>query len=275
MSHPDIVPHPAEPAAVEEETGVVAVDVVGTPSHARFPGLCIRCAGQPSGTIAVTKLYWRDNGDSPSTPVLARVDAPACAGCIRAHQGELRPIPPEVKRRLLRNWLVAALPYIVPLGINLWILTMLGPNLLEALAEGDRAETVVWGAVCALFGLLALMFLWLIRRAGRPLVHLGGYASPHVRVERGPLGSLYVDTAEPTSVQRAMDFSDDESEMFEPERHRFTFRNRQVAAEFAELNADRDWDPASTRAQLARRARRALFALVVLGVIWALVAEFF
>jgi hypothetical protein len=96
----------------------------------------------------------------------------------------------------------------------------------------------------------------------------------HAQVERGPLGGRYVAPAEPTSLMRAMDFTGDESEMFEPERHRFTFRNYEVAAGFSELNAHRQWDPASRRAQLAATGRRALVGLVVLGVLYALVAEF-
>jgi len=123
---------------------------------------------------------------------------------------------------------------------------------------------------------MGLVFWGLIMRQGRPLILSPGHTRPvHVQTERGPLGSRYVVPAEPTSLMRAVDFSGDESELFEPERHRFTFRNYEVAAGFSELNAHRQWDPASRRAQLAATGRKALIGAVVLGVIYVVVAEYF
>lgn len=277
MSHPDFDGGAADPAVAEEDHGVVAVEVVGTLGHARFPGLCVRCGAPADRSLRVAKLFWHDGGeDGSSYHFTGAVDAPACAGCVRTHERELRPIDPEVKRRLLRGWMIEALPFLFPLAVCTWFVFMMGPKLLEALAEGEPVEIAVWGAVCAFFGLLALMFLRLVMKGGRPMVHAPrGSAPQYAQVERGPLGSTFIAGADPTSVTRALDFTDDVSALFDGERHRFTFRNRDVAAGFMELNAHREWDPASTRAQLAARVRLGLTAAAVLAGLYLLLQELF
>ena len=51
------------------------------------------------------------------------------------------------------------------------------------------------------------------------------------------------------------------------ERHLFTFRNDGVAAEFAQLNANNTWNPASPRAKLASWLRWAfLIAILLFGL---------
>lgn len=265
------VPH----VVAEDDGGVVAVEVVGPLGRARFPDLCVKCGAPAERTVVLTKLFYH-SGDRRSYYFADGVAAPACAGCAGEHQRELRPIDPEVKRRLLRGWAVATLPYIVPVAVITWMLTIFVPELLEALRGGEPAELAIWGAVCGFFGVMGLVFVRLILKPGRPMMLTPGHTSPvHVQVERGPLGSRYVAPTEPTSLMRAVDFSGDESELFEPERHRFTFRNYEMAAGFSELNAHRQWDPASRRAQLAATGRRALIGLVVLGALYALVAEYF
>lgn len=275
MNQPDtarvLVPH----VAAEDDGGVVAMEVVGPLRRARFPDLCVKCGARAARTISIDKIFYCPNGDDPGYHFADGVAAPACAECAALHERELRPIEAEVKRRLLRSWALAALPFVVPVAVITWMLTMFVPNLLEALRGGEPAEMAIWGAVSGFFGVLGLVFWGLILRRGRPLILGPGDARPvHARVERGPLWSTFVVPADPTTVARAVDFGDDVSEMFEPERHRFTFRNYEVAARFEELNADREWDPASTRAQLARRGRMAVTGLVVLGVIYALLAEY-
>ncbi len=273
MSQPETV---HVPVAAEDDGGVVAVEVVGSLGHARFPDLCVKCGTPANRTLAINKLFYCDNGDNPGYFYASGVAAPACPACIRAHESEQRPIAPEMRSKLLRKWALESLPFVFPLGVNLWFLTIFVPKLLEAVREGtDPAEMAIWGGVSALFGLLALMFWRMIMQKGRPLILAPAdtYAR-WVRVEKGPLGSRLVAVTDPTPVMRSVDFTADISEMFEPERHRFSFRNFEVADRFAELNADREWDPASTRAQLARRGRMAVIGAVALAVIYALVAEF-
>jgi hypothetical protein len=276
MSQPETVHVPVEHVVAEDDGGVVAVEVVGSLGHARFPDLCVKCGAPAGRTLDVTKLFYCENGDNPGYFYASGVAAPACPVCIQAHERELRPIAPEVRSRLLRKWALESLPYVFPLGVNLWLLTVFGPKLLEALREGtEPVEMAVWGGVSALFGLLALMFWRMIMQKGRPLIVPSTAAdSGYVRVESGPLGSRFIVPAEPTPVMRAVDFTADVSELFEPERHRFSFRNYEVAARFGELNADREWDPASTRAQLAVTGRKAVIAAVVLFGVYMVVEEF-
>lgn len=276
MNQPDTARIPVQHVVAEDDGGVVAVEVVGPLKRAAFPGLCVECGAPADRAVALTKLFYH-SGNRRSYHYADGVAAPACAGCAEAHRRELRPIDPEVKRRLLRSWAVAALPFVVPLAVITWMLTVFAPNLLDAIRDGaEPVEVAVWGAVCGFFGVMGLVFWGLVMKQGRPMMLTPGHASPvYVQSERGPLGSSFVAPAEPTSLMRSLDFSGDISELFEPERHRFTFRNYEVAAGFSELNAHREWNPASTRAQLAARGRMVVIGLVVLGVIYALVAEYF
>ncbi len=216
-----------------------------------------------------------DHDDDPGYYYTTAVVAPACGGCVQAHERELRPIDPEAKRRLLRGWALAALPYVVPMGVILWLLTRFVPNLLEALREGtEPVEMAVWGAVCAFFGLLGFTFWGLVMKPGRQMILTPADTPCYVQVERGPLGGSFVAATEPTSLMRSVDFTGDISELFDPERHRYTFRNYEVAARFGELNAHREWNPASTRAQWAAMGRKAVIAAAVLFVVWVLLEDF-
>lgn len=270
-----VVVETAAPGGIEDAN---RVEVVGPVHAALFPGMCARCgAGADLRTLPVVKLFWRTSDDS-SYYVTQAVDAPFCAGCVRAHERELQPIDPSVRQRLLRKWLVEALPYFVPLGVCLWLLAVFVPKLVPAVLvfrRDDAWEAVVWGAVSAFFGLLALMFVQMIRRSGRSLIldPAAPVRGSYVRIERGPLGSRFTIPVEPTSALRAVDFTDDRSELFEPERHLFTFQNGEVAARFVELNAGREWDPASPRALWARTARWVLTGVVVLVGLYFILQE--
>ncbi len=275
MNQPDTARIPVEHVVAEDDGGVVAVEVVGPLKRAAFPGLCVKCGVPADRTVALTKLFYH-SGNRRSYHYADGVAAPACAGCAETHRRELRPIDPEVKRRLLRSWAVAALPFGVPVAVITWMLTVFVPNLLEAVRDGaEPVEVAVWGAVCGFFGVMGLVFWGLIMKQGRPMMLTPGHTSPvYVQSERGPLGSRFVAPAEPTSLMQSVDFSGDVSELFEPERHRFTFRNYEVAARFGELNAHREWNPASTRAQFAAVGRKAVIAAVVLFAAWIFAEEF-
>ncbi len=274
MNQPDTAHVPVEHVAAEDDGGVVAVEVVGSLGHAQFPDLCVECGASADRTLPIPKLFYHDNGDNPGYYYASAVVAPACSGCVRAHERELRPIAPEVRRKLLRGWAVAALPYVIPIGVILWMLTIFGPNLAGAVLEGtEPVEMAVWGAVCAFFGLLGLMFWGLVMKPGRQMILTPPVTPSYVQVERGPLGGRFIVPMDPTPLMRSVDFTDDISQLFEPERHRFSFRNYEVAARFEELNAHREWDPASTRAQLAATGRKAVIAAVVLFVAWTLLSE--
>jgi hypothetical protein len=76
-------------------------------------------------------------------------------------------------------------------------------------------------------------------------------------------------------VLAAVDFADDRSELFDVERHLFTFQNGEVTAKFAVLNADRRWNPTSTRARLAKKARWALMIGFLLVGLYLILKDLF
>ena len=279
MSQPDVDAVVGTPPDASDSIEASSrVSVVGGVDDARFPEMCA-CCGAIAGldTLMVVKLFWRSNDDS-SYYVTQGVKTPFCAECIRTHRRELPPVDPAVRKRLLRGWLVDSLPYFFPLGVCLWLLAAMAPRLVRAAASfrlQDPWDVVIWGAVCGFFGLMALMFYGLIRDKGRSLVFeaSGVGSGGYVRYERGPLGSRFTIPCEPTSVLRAVDFTDDCSQAFEGERHLFTLRNPAVAERFAELNAGRAWDPASPRALWARTVRWVLAAAVILLGLYAFVTD--
>jgi hypothetical protein len=128
---------------------------------------------------------------------------------------------------------------------------------------------MIWGGLTAFFALLGVVFLWMALGVGH-LLHTpmpDAANQCYALDERGPLGSRLVVPADPTAVTRAVDFGDDESEPFEGERHRFSFENHEVAAQFAALNSDQLWDPSGGRARVAGVLKWVvLAALAALGL---------
>jgi len=135
---------------------------------------------------------------------------------------------------------------------------------------------VMFGAVVLFFGALLLMFLRLVLVARRDLIadYAGDPNAQYVEFVRGPLGTQCVIPGPPTSTLAAVDFSDEESELFEPDRRTFRFTNHVVREHFAELNASLVWRKNSPRARRARLARRALLAVLALIGAAFLVADF-
>jgi hypothetical protein len=76
-------------------------------------------------------------------------------------------------------------------------------------------------------------------------------------------------------VLAAVDFTDDRSELFDTERHLFTFENVEVRAKFAELNANRKWEPTSTRARIAQRTRWTLMIGFLLVGLYLILKDLF
>ncbi len=250
----------------EQEDAYVGVEVVGPVHAARFPDVCICCGGAAGGSLRVTKLFRRTGDDGPNHYEPAEVRAPACDGCIRRHRAERTPIDRAVRRRLLWKWALEASPYVVPLGVCLFFMTVVVPRLFRSVDWAGASWDVLIGVgVAGFFAFLTWTFVRLIRSRGALLIAEPGQPSHElaVQVERGPLGCRFVLPAEPTSVSGALDFSDDRSDAFDPERHLFRFRNRQVAESFEALNAGRAWDPASPRAIRGAMLRKAAMAAVV------------
>ncbi len=246
------------------------VEVLGPLHQVHFPGYCLKCGRETGRTLRLSKLFKRvttQNGSSHRSFVTGQVDAPFCEECIRTHERERKPIGEDVRRKLLWRWFFQSLPYIFPLGVSLWFLGILYPKAKEALTSETRmVEILVAAGLLGFFALMAISFLFMIRNGGRDLM-IEPDESCYVQIEAGPLGSRLTVPTSPTSVSGAIDFTDDRSELFDTERHLFTFRNDGVAAEFAQLNADNTWNPASPRAKLASRLRWAfLIAILLFGL---------
>lgn len=252
------------------------VEVLGPLHQVHFPGYCLKCGRETGRTLRISKLFKRvskRNGSSHRYFVSGQVDAPFCEECIQTHERERKPIGEDVRKKLLWGWFFQSLPYIFPLGVSLWFLGILYPKAKEALISETRpVEILVAAGLAGFFVLMAFSFLFLIRSRGREL-RIEPDDSCYVQTEAGPLGSRLTVPATPTSVSGAVDFSDDRSELFDAERHLFTFRNDGVAAEFAQLNADNTWNPASPRAKLASRLRWAFLIAILLFGLYSMIKD--
>jgi hypothetical protein len=253
------------------------VRIAGDIADVRFPAECARCTAPPAGALAVTKMFRRVPSESPAYHVYATVRVPFCRDCLAAHERERVPPDPRVLRKLRNRWLVRCLPYVIPIAVILYMIGQFVPAALRGLAGGNLTSAMIYPGVVIFFGVLLLMFVRLVLAARRDLVaDYDGY--PHgqyVEFVRGPLGITCVIPGPPTSTLAAVDFGDEESELFEPDKRSFRFTNHVVREHFAELNAELVWRKNSPRARRARLARRVL--LVVLAAVGAafLVADYF
>ena len=251
-------------------SGPFQVEVAARLGAVRFPPLCVRCGGVPITTVAVDKMFRRVHRNARTRHVYARVAVPACEACVLLHDAERRPPDAALLRRLRNQWIVRTLPYWVPIGIIVWMLGQFASTLAAAVREGDRADVLIWGVVVAVFGLALLMFLRLVLVARHGL--LAGYSGDpddqYVEHVRGPLGIRCVIPGPPTGTVGAVNFTDEEFELFDRNRRTFTFTRRDVAVAFAAANADVVWEPTSPRAVRARWARTVVVGgVVVAGVV--------
>ena len=133
-------------------------------------------------------------------------------------------------------------------------------------------EALVWAGVLGFFGLCLLMFVRLILVARRNLIANwnGDPNDQYVAYARGPLGVHCVIPGPPTATVGAVDFADEDFELFARNRRTFTFRNLDVATAFAAENADLVWDPNSPVAVRARWGRNVVIGGVVVAamVFW-------
>lgn len=253
-------------------SGPYQVEVAAGLRDVRFPPLCARCGGAPTTTLAVDKLFRRVYDDAPTRHVYARIAMPCCEACALLHEAERRPPDPALLRRLRNQWLVRTLPYWIPIAVILWLLAQLAPSFAGALAGGERTEVLLWGAVLAFFTLCLLLFVRLVLVARRGL--LAGWSgdpnAQYVQHVRGPLGIQCVIPGPPTATLGAVDFTDEEFELFDRNRRTFTFTNHDVATAFAAANADLVWEPNSPRAVRARWGRNLVAGIVVVAgvVLW-------
>ena len=277
----DVTPHAAVPqlAAVqppEEPVAPKRIRITGDLSDVKFPAECLRCTAPPAGALTLTKMFRRVHSERPDQYVFASVRVPFCRDCLAAHERERQPPDPRVLRSLRNRWLVKCLPYVIPIVVIVYLLGQFARPALRGLAEGDVAEAAIFGAVVLFFAAMLLMFVRLVLVARHGLIAnwVGDPNDQYVELVRGPLGITCVLPGPPTSTLAAVNFTDENSDLFEPDRRTFTFTNPIVREHVAALNADLVWRKNSPRARLARLARRvALVVLVVVGAAF-LVAEY-
>lgn len=246
-------------------TGPYQVEVAARLKDVRLPALCARCGGTPTGTLAVDKMFRRVRDDRPDYHVFERLPIPVCEACRLLHEAERRSPDPALLRKLRNRFFLRTLPYWVPIGVLLFLFTQLGPPALRAFAGGELVESLVWAGVLGFFGLLFLMFVRLILAARNNLIAdwSGDPNDQYVEHARGPLGIHCVIPGPPTATVGAVDFADEDFELFAKNRRTFTFTNLDVATAFAAENADLVWDPDSPVAVRARWGRNVVIGIVV------------
>ena len=251
------------------------VEIAGALADVRFPPLCARCAAPPAGSLAVTKMFRRTHSDGPTTYVFGAVAVPFCGECIAAHARERTPPDPATLRSLRNRFLLRLLPYVIPVVVIVYLLGQFGGEALRSLARGDATRALVFSIPVAIFGLLFLMFARLVLKAREQLIaaYQGDPNAQYVDVVRGPLGTTCVLPGPPTATLAAVDFDDEEFQLFEANRRTFTFANPLVGEQFAAANAGLVWHPDSPSARRATALRHA--GLVVLGVAAALAAVYY
>jgi hypothetical protein len=196
--------------------------LVGPLDSLTFPELCPACGARAAQALDIPKWFLRtyDAGDER---VYAEVRVPFCARCVDQHERERarQPMVPAYRYPGLVDHFLPAM----------WL--AMGLFFFSIAAGGVGKGMVFVGAL----GAIGLFFLWI-----GVATAVGAWRVPwHERVPPQ------------TSVTRAFDYTDDESDVFEPPRRRYFIRNSAFEEQFVALNAARQWDP---RGPEARRARR-------------------
>ena len=81
----------------------------------------------------------------------------------------------------------------------------------------------------------------------------------------------YMTVPPPTSISKAVDFTADVSEIFEPSWHRFTFENADYAELFRNANAERIWRKRSEKARKAASRRSMLTIAFIVAMAAAVI----
>lgn len=248
------------------------VEVVGSLDDVSFPELCARCAAPPAGTLPVEKMFRHAHqySDAPTYYVFATVRVPFCRDCLAAHARERRPVDPGVLRALRNSWIIKSLPYVFPAGVALFFLWIFVPLAVRAAAAREREDMLIWLGVSLFFALLLWIFTSMILRARWGLIadYQGDPNDTYIETVRGLVGGSCIIPRPPTPTLAAVNFTDDISAPFDPDRRTFTFTNAAVATAFASTNAELRWDPHSARARRGVWMRRVVIAGLALLGLW-------
>ncbi len=217
----------------------VIVAVVGRPRQIVFPAVCANCVRPASVRLRIQKVFVVDDEDGDDVPrrIIESFAPYFCQECVAACQKELKPEPWLPLKRILHGW-VLWFPIAGSFVGGSWVLGQLFPPPLRA------------GLVAFFWGTTLWCCYWLWRQ------------SRHLAVRP------------PISITSAIDFSCDQSELFEPQWRKFTFRNTDYAEHFRHANQKRLWSrrhPAARRAFVLEYWALRIFvaALAVASVFWA------
>jgi hypothetical protein len=197
-------------------------ELVGPLEGLSFPPLCAACGAKATQALDIPKWFLRRYEERDDEHVYAEARVPFCARCVELHDRERaqqRQVPAYRYPGIVDHFLPA-----MWLAIGLFMFSVGA----RAVGNGPLVVLVV-GALGLFFLLLGIGVL------------VGAWRVPWY--ERVP---------PQTSVTRAFDYTDDESDVFEPPRRRYYIANPEFAAQFEALNQNRQWDP---RGLAARRAK--------------------
>jgi hypothetical protein len=195
--------------------------IVGPLDRLAFPELCPACGARATQALDIPKWFLRRYDESNDERVYAEVRVPFCARCAEQHERE-RALQPDVPAYRYPGLFEHVIPAVY-IAMGLFFLSI-------AARVADKGLIFV-----AVLGAIGLFFLAVAIAAT-----VGAWRVPWY--ERVPAQ---------TSITSAFDYTDDESDVFQPTRRRYFIRNADFGERFAALNANKQWDPRGPEAARA------------------------
>ena len=193
----------------------------------KFPNACPKCMQPATKHIAVEKEFPRDEGE----PKIVAFYPLVCSACAKTHHNELPRHGVDLLFRRLWHGGGLTAGAVANGAFGLFLTPKLLPQVF----------TSEWGFI----GLVPLAFFY-----GLSAACFSAAMSQTRHLACPP----------PTSISGSVDFTDDESDTFEPSWHRLTFENAAYAELFRTTNAERIWSKRSEKAQKAA-ARRSMLKI--------------
>lgn len=230
--------------------GTRSIQLTGPLGSAALPPICANCAHPSAGHAVVESVFRRSGTDSPDVYLVGRMYAPFCHACRQKHDAERPPIR-FFDRALMMFRTSEVLSGLAPAATALFILYIALPRFLRF----DVISVAVFGGLAGFFFFIAY---W-------------GFKAAWEKSEQYAVRP-------PSSVTSSVTFTDDISELFEPERRIYTMRNPQFADAFIELNRQRMWRPDGRTARVAKHKRKLAYIgfgiLAGAAVIYGMLKDF-
>ena len=210
------------------------INIQGAPGNITFPKVCPNCAGTAVEKLKIERAFCLEGEDTNSWLVL-RATPLFCPACIAQHWLEAKPVsaPGRLALALETEMTIAML------GPFLFGGFLVLRGLEDYARHGDAVRSGVLIGAGSVFLLIALGCL------------MGGFSK-----------TAHKAITPPTSITSAVDFTSDQSSVFEPAWHKYTFRNTAYGEAFAAVNHNRLCDG---RGEAARRAANWRFNFQILA----------